>query len=761
MRTARKGFTLVEVIAALSLLAFSFLLGLSVLSQTGFLARETSTTQERSAVLSYVAALLQKGDPALAPNEGQTILWDYGDPRLSAYLPQAGAISVRVTNRGQTPEGTFRYEVNVCTRRGEEVCWTREVLGNPPQVANSLLTLEGTIKVTINCPEAGVTPVVRIQSAGGSGYTLTMCGVNTVNVPQGQYQITIDDILSDGTGIRYRGSLAQVGADQLEVSYAPVSGAIRLTIIYPPNLPREEQKGNVRVGSRSYSQSTLIRDVVPGNYNLTAASFSGTVDQYTFTFVPTPASATVQVNLGETAEQVVSYEATEGVVRFIPVGSGAGNPTLTKSVGTQQSTFTLRGNGRTEDRIGMGGATYELKDELYDHPYWVNGYPHRIVFGVKRQAGAPDPTCNDLIRLAYEEDPQGNYAVDVNRLVARPPQGGVLEVYWCPLPSYAKVVVSGPGSDQAMVSGLSWSKPPYLKRTGSTHYVPAYPGFLGKTSPYLVYPPQGKTVGSGGPSLQVQANAAYTVGLRGLNSGEYEVRPIEQATVCTREWEDPDGVPQRTTYKLYPPLPTDLLEFYKDRGGNLYHAPTAIGSSLARNVPTYYNPTTQAASGIRYTSVITPYRGVFTSCNPPPPYGVSQILYVGTVEVGKVSFDMRGTAPRDSETPLKNTKLRIGGLDIPFGQNTQFTTSRREEYAQNGRTYVKYTVTGSMQTASAVAQFIDGGLPANCSVTGYVEGLSHEGWHKFDMDLSTTPPQIRWSKEGPRLITYVLEVSCP
>jgi hypothetical protein len=154
----------------------------------------------------------------------------------------------------------------------------------------------------LGLPE-GAVGAVDVRDAGGAQRTQTGSGVLT-DLAVGAVAVTPRNVPFMGMTYRAPGVTANVpsaGVLSLDVPYAPITGRLRVVVNSPVAVPA----GSITVAGQKMNDTTTLDDVMPGAYELSAATFT----DKGYTYVPTVDASPVSVSAGNMAGVMVTYVA--------------------------------------------------------------------------------------------------------------------------------------------------------------------------------------------------------------------------------------------------------------------------------------------------------------------------------------------------------------------------------------------------------------------------------------------------------------------
>ena len=146
MRSPR-GFSLVEVLAALSVLALVALAAVATVVRGASETRENGLITQAARIISFMGDGLTSGDPRFFPTSGTAVTWDYGEletkfPALAAEAKfDPDLFKVTVTDKGAVSAvsdldiNARVWAIKVCFKSslaGGDRCVTAKTIAVPP-----------------------------------------------------------------------------------------------------------------------------------------------------------------------------------------------------------------------------------------------------------------------------------------------------------------------------------------------------------------------------------------------------------------------------------------------------------------------------------------------------------------------------------------------------------------------------------------------------------------------------------------------------
>jgi type II secretory pathway pseudopilin PulG len=325
----RKGFTLVEVVMATSLvlLVGAVLTTLIVRSET---SARSSEAAEAAALFARTLALQARNAPPdwLPQREGASVtLTREQIERVLNQTPNTTYASpnlyrVQITRNPPTPQGLANFTAEVCVRASAQpVCVTTNFFlppssayVPPPQSGPPVPPPSGraVVLLSITGPSGGVANVSL------AGETYTRFGLYTQEVPPGTVTLQADDT-ADG---RYTyeanpktdsATLSAGTSRSFSVTYTCTTGAANFTIIPPP-----ESQGlapgtvTLQPGGTDVSQGGLVPYLSPRQYTVSARDVRS--GSYTYSATVSPSSS-FTVAPCQTQSLTVAYRPVTGELR--------------------------------------------------------------------------------------------------------------------------------------------------------------------------------------------------------------------------------------------------------------------------------------------------------------------------------------------------------------------------------------------------------------------------------------------------------------
>jgi type II secretory pathway pseudopilin PulG len=534
---------------------------------------------------------------------------------------------------------------------------TLQVSGLPQRTSVDLTLTSGATNRTSTC------------SNGTCTFSRLPTGVYTLSAPG--YTTNLYHYTPTANPTQY--NLANPG-DALSgtVVYTPATGAVEIAVSGPSSMPSptvtlRDGQGNIVAtysGARTFSTGRLR----PGTYTLVALTVT---DGSGFTYVPSPASASLTVNAGQTASASITYTRQADILRLSVSGLPSSSATVRVNVSGPVNRQVVVGNTSGYD-IALPPGRYTVTPEEYS------------------------PNGGTL----YKSNPPSTVVTVTSGGVATAsftytPQDGTLRLSVSGLPSSSATVrvnVSGPVNRQVVVgntSGYDIALPPGRYTVTPEEYSPNG-GTLYKSNP----PSTVVTVTSGGVAT---ASFTYTpqdgtlrLSVSGLPSSSATVRvnvsgPVNRQVVV--------GNTSGYDIALPPGRYTVTPEEYSPNGGTLYKS----------------NPPS--------TVVTVTSGGVATASFTYTPQDGTLRLSVSGLPSSSATVRVNVSGPVNRQVVVGNTS----GYDIALPPGRYTVTP--EEYSPNGGTLYKsnppstvVTVTsGGVATASFTYTPQDGTLRLSVS----------------------------------------------
>jgi len=514
----KEGFTLLEVAIALGILMVVLLYTTSFLGGSGATAQNARLAAQASEIVQYVDTFLARGMKELSPEQGQSLVLDYGSPELEKLIPirnAQGRFKVIIENLGsvRTPEKAtlYQYRVQVCYKLGNnEVCRQSTKLLPPPSELYASISTDKPINVEVQCPPNNPNLPALVKIFSGGQMVNQIVGCESITLAAGTYDIRPENAIAGG--IEYKGEPTHDAANQkVVVDYTPISGALRVIFEYPKSPSGQDitSGGSVTVNGITYTASTTENVTMrPGTYSVTDPTGFDLTDgnlQYRYKAI---APQTIDIELGKVTELRVRFQPTNGYVRMRSVDPDS--PTVTGGMGIKvlnsQGNLRVQGDVDAILEVKEGDAVYVyLNDDpsnpfINAHPLQANGFPRKASFIQKTQADTP-PSCNEVrsqgAEISKESTDQNGNAIPVTKV---PYYLGTLNyIYWCSKPAYGRLTVNSATGGALSIAGPAYDESgnPYLTqvqlRSGTSELFVPVRSSNSTTTYYLSsYPQNGK-----------------------------------------------------------------------------------------------------------------------------------------------------------------------------------------------------------------------------------------------------------------------------
>jgi type II secretory pathway pseudopilin PulG len=325
----RKGFTLVEVIVATSLvlLVGTALTTLLVRSET---TARSSEAAEAAALFARTLALqARNAPPDWLPQRENTSVTLTRD-QIAGVLSQTPSTTyaspdlyqVRVTRNPPTPQGLASFTAEVCVRpSAQPVCVTTDFFlptssayVPPPQSGPPVPPPSGraVVLLSITGPSGGVANV----SLGGQTYT--RFGLHTQEVSPGTITLTAQDTADsrytyEASPKTDSATLSAGTSRSFSVTYTCATGAADFTIV-PPREGESLPPGTVTLqpGNTDVSRGGLVPHLSPLQYTVNARDVRSGSYTYSARILP---SSSFTVTACQTQSVTVAYAPVTGLLR--------------------------------------------------------------------------------------------------------------------------------------------------------------------------------------------------------------------------------------------------------------------------------------------------------------------------------------------------------------------------------------------------------------------------------------------------------------
>lgn len=367
-------------------------------------ARVTFTNQNLKATVNVAYALPATGQMTLnvmglpagehtllhltGPNGFKRDLKDEATQTLTDLAPGAYNVSADAVRSGDFTYPASVQPATVTVERG------RTSVSNISFARDPRL---GNLSVRVLGQPEGSVPALEIT--GATTRTLTGSGIVT-DLPTGTYTVTGADIHQDG--ITYRASASSVAIEgatttPLDVTYAPVTGRLQVVVNSPVDVPA----GLISVvGLRDLKASTLLDDVKPDVYTVSAAAFT----QDGWTYVPEVQPTSVTVVAGQTAGTTVTYvpRVAQAGVKVDVMAPGV---TLDEDAGLASLSGTASDDSGAVEIEAFVGTTSLGRTTPDSDGHWTLAWPNREGNDYEVTVIATDPSGNTT-RLTQNLNPR-------------------------------------------------------------------------------------------------------------------------------------------------------------------------------------------------------------------------------------------------------------------------------------------------------------------------------------------------------------------